>query len=369
MDNLKKAIIGDPNKLQGNVRSDFGFLGDLGCLPTAAFPAAPALDRLLTQGTYPAWTFSPTPQIGAGWKGPYITGSVGEIFTKDQWGNDYTYTPVAGGCPLTADLTSNGPDGAFSTTDDIILSMISTETTSTVSGFIKDPNGNPVPSSTVTINYAVNGTLTTSTTPTDATGFYSFGPPTTPIPFGKRSISVSPKLIVTSARALTSPNTAAGRAFCGGVANPGAGQPACTYIEFRLVNFTTPAVTGITSLTATFSGGAFYYQINWQTATVFNGATGVGSGTPTTITASSVGAATALQPYVYIVDNSQKQLADIQIGARGEVGTSVLVQIINFRNCAGGISCGGQPLGQLNMAGVDFIITFSDGSQVQFTPQ
>ena len=103
MQNIKKALLGDADKLQSGTRTDFGLLGDIGCLPTTALGG---LDRLLTQGTYAAWSFSSTAQIGAGWKGPYITGAAtGQAtaeFTNDQWGNAYTYTPAGGACPLTA---------------------------------------------------------------------------------------------------------------------------------------------------------------------------------------------------------------------------------------------------------------------------
>ena len=100
MDNIKRALIGDPKKLQSSFRSDFGFLGDIGCLPTVTLGG---LARLGSNGTYPTpFTFDSAKQTGAGWKGPYITGTPGEDFKKDQLGNDYVYTPVAGTCPLTA---------------------------------------------------------------------------------------------------------------------------------------------------------------------------------------------------------------------------------------------------------------------------
>ncbi len=187
MDNIKKAIIGDPQKLQSSFRSNFGFLGDIGCLPTV-------LDRLLTAGALPTpFTFDSSKQAGAGWNGPYITGSVGEIFTKDQWGNDYTYTPAAGGCPpLNATLTSNGPDGTFSTSDDIILSVLSTDTTATtVRGTVKDTAGNLLEAVPVEFYSPSNGTLTTTTTNTDVNGNYAYGS----VPFGQRGVKVKPNFL------------------------------------------------------------------------------------------------------------------------------------------------------------------------------
>src|SRR3970282_325062 len=138
MDNIKKALLGNPQKLQTSFRNDFGFLGDIGCLPTTALGG---LDRLSTAGTYPTpYTFDSTKQAGAGWKGPYITGTPGEVFTTDQWGNNYTYTPAGGPCPLTATLTSSGADIA-STSDNITISIGASETTATVRGTVKDTAG------------------------------------------------------------------------------------------------------------------------------------------------------------------------------------------------------------------------------------
>lgn len=362
MQNLKNAMIGDPDKLASSQRSDFGYVGDMGCLPSS-------IQDLLTKPSgAPNYSFNSTVQIGAGWRGPYITGAASgqetDTFTKDEWGNSYSYT-VSGGCPLTATFISNGPDAALSTSDDINYSIASSDTTSTVSGYIKDANGNPVGSSTVTINYpggsAGPGNLTTSTTTANSSGFYSFSN----VPFGNRSVKATPKLIVTSARALAP-----------GTDDPGCntGPGNCTLVEFNLVNFTTSSVS-VSSLKADYTStpAAVYYKIVWGSTTVFE-CTGSGCSAQTgdTVTFSSsqtiAAASTALAPFVFVVDNSQKQLADIQLGKRGEVGTSVRVRIINFRTCTNGVNCGGNPSGQVDMRGITFTITLSDGSVVKFTP-
>jgi len=203
MQNIKMAMIGNPKKLQGSFRSDFGLLGDIGCLPIT-------LERLLTPDTLPTpFVFDTAKQAGAGWNGPYITGAaVGEQIeelTTDQLGNLYTYTPAAG-CALTATLTSNGPDGAFSTSDDITLSVITNETTGTIRGTVKDTAGNPLANVPVNLNFPSNGVLTTSApATTDANGNYSF----TSVPFGPRSVQVdlsSGLLVLSSGSVTISPN-------------------------------------------------------------------------------------------------------------------------------------------------------------------
>ncbi|HBA38539.1 MAG TPA: hypothetical protein DCZ05_01990 [Deltaproteobacteria bacterium] len=191
MDNVKKALLGDPQKLQTSFRNDFGLLGDIGCLPSVAFGG---LDRLLTQGSYLGWNFNSTTQTGAGWKGPYITGTPGEDFKKDQLGNDYTYTPVAGTCPLTATLTSNGPDGQPATADDITVTIVANETTATVRGSVKNASGVGLRDVPVEIYYPENGApkAPTPTATTDANGNYSFPS----VPFGARSVKPNVTLVL-----------------------------------------------------------------------------------------------------------------------------------------------------------------------------
>ena len=383
MQNLKNAMIGDLTKSQSGVRTDFGYLGDVGCLPTA-------LGDLITKpAAVSAYAPPGAAQISAGWNGPYITGVATADITNDQWGNGYTYTPSACANPLAAPLTatfkSAGPDGVAGNSDDIDFSPIAAETTSTVSGFIKDPNGNPVGSSTVTINYPFNGALTTVSGTTNASGFYSISN----IPFGKRSLtfaSTSPKLIVTSARAVTSLSTA--QTFCGTTATN-----SCTYVEFRLVNFSTTNVP-VTTIRANYTGGttAYYYRLYWGSTTAAWDCTNAANpsacvaGSGTTISSSApsgsatffssktINAGGGLNPFVFTVDNAQEQLPDIQIGNKGESGTSVLVQLVNFRDCNRGPNCtpsantGGTSADSVAMGGVQFTITLSDGSVVQFTP-
>lgn len=375
--NLRTAILGDPSKIEGGVRTDFGYLGDMGCLPT---PTTTGLTSLLSQGSFPGWIFNSAAQIGSGWRGPYITGAATGTatseFTKDQWGNDYVYT-ITGACPLTATFQSEGRDGAAGGGDDIDYSLSATDTTSTVSGFIKDANGNPVASATVTINYpggaAGPGNLTTSTTTTDGTGRYQFP---VSIPLGKRSVSVTPKLIVTSARATTA--AVNDDTICrGGVARAGA-RP-CQYLEFTIVNFSSSPVT-VSTLRADYTSTpvSFYYRITWGSATnrvldcdatCTPGAQAVpGTGATRTFTAGqTIAAATPLRPVVFVVDSSQKQLSDIKIGAAGEVGSAAIVQLVNFRDCNTRSDCTGV-VGPVSVSGIPFTITFSDGSVVQFTP-
>lgn len=332
MQNLKQAMIGNPTKLNGTVRADFGFLGDIGCLPTTAFPSAPALDRLLTAGTLPTpFNFNAAKQAGAGWNGPYITGAAtGQAtaeFENDQWGNPYTYLPAAGVCPMTATLTSNGPDGTLSTSDDITLSIVSIEgTTTTVRGVLKTSAGDRVPSAPVDINYPVNGTLTTTTATSDTNGVYSFSS----IPFGKRSVQPRPTLVY-------SPNTAV-------TTNTG------STLQFAILNMSSSSVT-ITNLTATFnSPGNNYQGIFWNGTRVNNQTRTSGQTANFSPSQTIAGTSTTPPPQVVIIDEPDVQLPDLIVFPQG---TNALVVLDNWNN---------------SITGIPITITFSNGSVVRFTP-
>jgi type II secretory pathway pseudopilin PulG len=109
MEILAKAIIGDKDLVSDGVRSDFGYVGDIGSLP-------PNLGALVSNpGGYGTWN------------GPYVLNNFVENpndFKEDAWGNPYTYTggvviiSSGNGSPITKqfagsvnDLTSNTVNG------------------------------------------------------------------------------------------------------------------------------------------------------------------------------------------------------------------------------------------------------------------
>src|SRR3989304_5343343 len=111
MENLKKAMIGDPNLKTSGVRSNFAYLGDMGNLPAT-------LDDLMTQGAQPAYAFNSSKGVGAGWRGPYATlgpGSDAASHRVDAFGNDYAYSITnftnAQGQTVDAKVVSLGADG------------------------------------------------------------------------------------------------------------------------------------------------------------------------------------------------------------------------------------------------------------------
>lgn len=77
MERLVVAIVGDPDLTSGGVRSDFGYVGDVGALP-------PNLEALVANpGDY------------ATWDGPYVQSGFQQHpsdFKQDAWGTEYNFT-------------------------------------------------------------------------------------------------------------------------------------------------------------------------------------------------------------------------------------------------------------------------------------
>lgn len=110
---LKKAIAGDPKLLQNGVRTHFGFVGDIGALPTAS-----NLQELVEK---PAW-------VNSNWNGPYLPrGFDTNAYKTDSWGNSISYTPIIGIPEELMELRSFGADRTAGTPDDIVAIIYTNE--------------------------------------------------------------------------------------------------------------------------------------------------------------------------------------------------------------------------------------------------
>ena len=166
MDMLVQAIIGDKNQVQDGIRTDFGYVGDVGSLPAN-------LDALVTNPGYSTWD------------GPYIQNDFSEDtedYKRDGWNELYTYT---GGVTITSNGGGNTITKQFTqNTSDL--------TSNTVNGNIYDGLG-AVPGAnssdvTVTIFYPDgSGSSTSSSTNPSAAGAFSFS---NSIPVGNHLIRV-----------------------------------------------------------------------------------------------------------------------------------------------------------------------------------
>lgn len=167
MDRLAWALVGNPGLFVNGYRSDFGYVGDVGSLPSN-------LDALVTNpGGYTTW------------KGPYIQNDFTQNpndYKTDAWGNLYTYT---GGVTI----TSSGSGGNSLTKS--LAGAAADLTANTVQGVVTDAQGDAPGSSNSNVSIRIvypngSGGTTTSTTNPNLNGNYNFSGS---IPQGVRTLT------------------------------------------------------------------------------------------------------------------------------------------------------------------------------------
>ena len=339
---LKRAMVGDPRIVTKESRTDFGYVGDTGSLPTS-------LDQLWTQGSQASFVFTNSVKLGTGWQGPYIPTGPVEFFNDlglDAWGMPIQYSTASGTSAVTgqqynARLISYGPDGAAGGGDDLTVEIYRNEMSSQVVGYVRDAGLNPLSGVSVKINYPANGALTSQTVQTDTAGAYSF----TDIPIGNRSIEVQPKLVYVSGTADTF-NVSSG-----------------DNVEFVVQNFNSSDVT-FDSFKAEFdvSGGAFYEGLKVGNTTVFSSTANRAAtneliqfaGQPQTVLGSG---STTGQTIPIRIQTAFTQVPDQNVGESAGRGGSVRITMSNFRNSetASGAS-------SVNMTGISIKVTICSGA-------
>lgn len=185
---VRVAMIGDANIIVNGARTSFGYLGDVGALPSTA----QGINALLAvPGGVGTWTVSTAQKIGYGWNGPYLTSAqAGANFLNDSWGRAIIYSSTAN--PPT--LTSYGADGAAGgtgTNSDIVVQLPPTFSTSTVYGFLTQNTSAYIGLAQVEIFYpngsgALTSTMVTLNSGAAGGGQFTFAN----IPFGARSLAV-----------------------------------------------------------------------------------------------------------------------------------------------------------------------------------
>lgn len=383
LNRLKEAIIGDPTKKSEGVRTDFGYLGDLGKMPGAANGTLTGVDKLkelIIRGNQDSHKFFPEIKIGAGWQGPYITagttgGSLTEDTTLDAYGTPYTFkifdpeglnpdVPVAS-------IISPGDNGLTPDNDDIGVDVLKKESFATVRGLVAtDTSGRPLPNVPVTIFFPDgkvkpdndNGIIVTKTTLTDGNGSYYFDD----IPFGIRSLTVEPKITLASKSATTKGNG--------------------SDLEFFITNFSY-SVVEIKSVEVFYNviPPAFYEQMKIGHVEVFKAKDHIqrkGTSESVSIFPSIevAGRGKTFTPIVVYVDSPDTRVKDILIGENifieedddwehdwEKKGAYLKVEIKHFRDSR---EKEGKPV---DVTGVEFTVVFNlrDGSQsvVTFVPE
>jgi len=165
---LHEAIVGKGSE------NRFGFVGDIGRLPTS-------FQELAQVGGLPVYTTSSFRNIGMGWRGPYVnTGVTANDYLTDAFGRPYTGAS-------SGQVRSAGPDGVSGNADDIVhppaAPMIAGNVTVTVKTMqgaktIVDPSGYRVE-----LFYASSGAQASLT---DTTAPFSFSN----VPMGLHAVRV-----------------------------------------------------------------------------------------------------------------------------------------------------------------------------------
>ncbi|HWO57721.1 MAG TPA: prepilin-type N-terminal cleavage/methylation domain-containing protein [bacterium] len=268
MDELIAAIAGNPDLYNNGLRSDFGYVGDIGAVPTS-------LDNLISNpGGYVTW------------KGPYVSRRFAQDaqgFKKDAWGNDYTFTDGitlastgGGAVPMTKSAAASAAD------------LTATSITGTVTDAAGNPPGDSAIAVTVSISYpdGAGGTTSASTNPS-AGGSFTFNS----IPVGVRQLTAVYRATNDTAAAYVAslpgdgatavlrlpgaPFAASGGGGGGGTGGLefvfGSASSPNQHIYFSVWNSGSSPVS-VSSLTANWTTTAYYQIIRWGGTIVFNSA-------------------------------------------------------------------------------------------------
>ena len=118
MEEIRKAVVGNPDAVSAGTYSARGFRGDTGSFPNTR-------DDLICQGGYANWN----KYTRSGWNGPYIDSSgctacppplTGCSSFLDAWGNPFVYAPPPANPPT---ITSYGINGISGGGDDIVVEL------------------------------------------------------------------------------------------------------------------------------------------------------------------------------------------------------------------------------------------------------
>lgn len=263
LDALAEAMTGNPGLQNNGVRSDFGYIGDVGGIP-------PNLDALHSNpGGYSTWN------------GPYIENRFSQIsddYKRDAWGANYSFS---GGTTITS-------SGSGSDIVRRIAGSSSELLQNRVGGNVYDFDGTP-PGNTYCDSVSVTveipngaGTMTTKSLSPDAGGYFVFDS----IPIGNHTLRiVYQPTSDTISRFVSSPpgsNAFAEYRFASDLWNSGGSGSLtkvpgsdslyadCRGFYFWIGNTTGSAIT-VSSLTVTWTSPTAYYRyVVWDGTIVFD---------------------------------------------------------------------------------------------------
>lgn len=328
---LAQAIAGDPSLVSGGIRTDYGYIGDIGALP-------PDWDALvINPGGY------------ATWNGPYIrdefaSGAGNNEFKLDAWGVEYTWTGAV------SFSSTGGPEIVSRVLANTMSDLLYNPVKLSVTDLDYSPPG-PIYKDSVEfiLTYPDGfGSIISNSSYPDANGYAEMDS----IPIGLHTLSVA---VLSEGDTLTrkinvnpgighyadihlyddiwSAGSASGTQL-EFVENSDTLSPAgCFKLAFRVVNNTGSPIT-VNSLTLTWASPTAYYKtVSWNGITVRSGSPALGPG----------------------------DTADFSSGQVISNGQSLKIEVEQFHRNSNG---GGPPV---DMTGVQFTVDFSDGSSITFT--
>jgi general secretion pathway protein G len=331
---LSMAISGNPELYSNGVRTDYGYIGDVGTMPVN-------LDALVSNPGY------------ATWRGPYIHSDFTnhpDDFKQDAWGYAYLYT---GGNYIRS-------TGMQSDTIDFMLTpSLSDFTANTVSGRITDAVGNPPGDESNGISVRLRypngaGGYKDSVLTPNSSGYFSFQ---SCVPIGNHTIEAvyasTNDTLISFVSVIPKSEVKTNLRFAGALwaADEGPGEGASesfeyidgsgralgsgnSNIQFKIKNTSDQPIV-VTWIRVTYDGEAYYQIIKWAGKTVFN------NSSPRAGSDDQVGFSTPQ----YVVPYAP----------------SITLRLNKFKDVPEG---GGS---NVNMSGKDITIEFSDGSVINFS--
>lgn len=334
MDQLVYAISGNPELFSNGVRTDFGYVGDVGAMPSS-------LDNLVTDPGYSTWS------------GPYVSSDftqVADDYKRDAWGDLYTYN-------FTNIESSGGGGGTLTRT---VCSSVSDMTQNSVLGTVTDAAGNPPGDSSSNVSVILEfpngaGGVTDSAVEVSSGGGFEYS---NSIPIGNHRITAvySPTndTVYTYVSVLPGGDSYASLRFPGAIwaasdgGSGGGSSGNLIYVsgsavlaggqnddvEFDIENTGSSNLT-LTWLIATYSHSpaAYFERTRWGTSIVFD------SSNPKAASADTV------------------MFSFGQTLAAGSTET-IRLQFFKDTQASGGT--------YVDMSSTDFTVTFSDGSVITF---
>ncbi len=317
---LAVAMVGNPELQNNGVRSDFGYVGDVGAMP-------PNLDALnINPGGYTTW------------RGPYIDNRFTQKtddYKKDAWDANYSYSGV--------DITSSGSGS------DIVRTLgnsVGNFTLNQVRGVVYDVDGTP-PGTTYRDSLAVRmtipngaGATVTKSAAVDIGGYFSFDS----IPIGNHDIEViyipDDDTLRRFVSVLPASSPYGEYSLAANVWSGGSGlshiagrdtvysSPQCNNFLFWVINNSGSQIT-VNSITLTYATPTAYYRyVRWGSTTVFD------SNNP---------------------KNGSGEVASFSSSQPVNDGDSARVRIETFKNSTTGGS-------NVDMSNVSVTVLLSDGS-------